>query len=98
MIFTGEPISAARAYEMGILNYITRQGEEMDKAMAIAEKINGFSSLALKNAKRAVNGGADTTLRNGIELEANCFQEVFMGDDVEEGVAAFLEKREPHFR
>ena len=68
------------------------------EALALAEKINSFSLMALAAAKRAINSGNNVPLRVGIEIEAQEFQKVFLNEDVREGGDAFLTKREPAFK
>lgn len=97
MIFNGEPVTARKALEYGIVEHVTPAGDSLKTALKIAERISVFSPIALSAAKRAVDQGTDLSLRDGIEREAQLFQEVFLGNDIEEGVRAFLEKRTPDF-
>ena len=94
LIFQGEPVSSQEALELGIVNRVVPKGE----ALALAEKINSFSLMALAAAKRAINSGNNVPLRVGIEIEAQELQKVFLNEDVREGGDAFLTKREPAFK
>ncbi len=98
LIFSGEPVTAARAFELGIVNQVTEKGKVLEKALAMAEVFNGYSLVALGAAKRAINQGNNMSLREGIEKEAVEFEKVFQSEDVQEGVSAFLEKRTPSFK
>ncbi len=98
LIFTGEPVSAQDALRLGIVNQLTQPGEELETAMGLADKMGKFSLVALGAAKQAINGGANiNSLREAIDLEANLWQQVFMSQDVKEGVDAFMQKRAPVF-
>lgn len=96
LIYLGEPVTADKALEMGIVNHVVP--DALAAALEMAAKINKFSAVALRAIKEAIDAEADCSLRTGIELEARLFQDVFMHEDVGEGVAAFLEKREPVFK
>lgn len=98
LIYLSEPISAQEALNLGIVNQVVPKGEALPQALAMAERINQFSLVALGAAKRAVNRGSNAFLREGIEWEAKEFRHVFGSEDVGEGVQAFLEKRPPVFK
>lgn len=65
--------------------------------MELAGKIASKSLPSLSRVKKAVDEGLEKDLREGVELEADLFEEVFQTDDVQEGVEAFLKKRKPNF-
>ena len=69
-----------------------------NEAMAIARKIAEKSQVAVKAAKECVNRSYETTLREGLQFERRLFHALFSTEDKKEGMAAFLEKREPQFR
>lgn len=96
LIYLGEPVTAAEALDMGIVNHVVP--DALEAAMEMARKLNKFSSVALRAVKEAIDTETGGSLRAGIELEARLFQDVFMHEDVGEGVRAFLEKRDPRFR
>ncbi|KFN02263.1 enoyl-CoA hydratase [Bacillus clarus] len=98
MMFTGKPITAKEAKEIGLANYIVSKGKALDKAEEIAEEIGEFSLPALSYMKLAIREGAAVPLRKGLEIEAWYFGRVFQTEDVKEGVKAFIEKRVPHFK
>ena len=68
------------------------------EAMSIARKIAEKSQIAVIAAKEAVNRAYETTLSEGILFERRSFHALFGTEDQKEGMAAFLEKREPQFR
>ena len=95
LIFLGEPITAQRAEELGIVNRVVP--DALEEALTVAEQINQYSGIALQAINTAMDIGCNRPLRDGIEIEAQMFQEVFMHEDAREGVSAFLEKRKPVF-
>lgn len=97
MMYTGEAVSAKEAKRIGLVNQVTREGEGRAAAINMAGKISGYSLEPLSRIKKAVNQGVERGQNDGIELEADLFQEVFQTEDVKEGLNAFMEKRKPHF-
>jgi enoyl-CoA hydratase/carnithine racemase len=99
MMLVGEPISAERAYQAGLANRIVANGEEVEEAVALAQKIVDLAPLALATMKRFVNEGvlpkgpAELAARFGAELAA-----VRNSADAEEGVRAFKERRKPRYQ
>jgi enoyl-CoA hydratase len=70
----------------------------MTEARATAAKIAEKSQIAVIAAKDAVNRAFETTLAEGIRYERRAFQSLFATADQKEGMAAFVEKRQPQFR
>lgn len=97
MIFTGKPLSAAEAKEIGLVNHVVPRGKSLEKAMDMAESITSFSLPALSFAKRSIDIGFEQPLYEGLVTEAEYFGHVFQTKDVKEGVTAFIEKREAKF-
>jgi enoyl-CoA hydratase len=99
MMLLGEPMPAARAYEVGLANRVVAAGGEVEAAVAMAEQIVGLAPLALSAMKRFVNDGvlpkgpAELAASYGAELAA-----VRNSEDAAEGVRAFREKRRPRYR
>ncbi|MEJ7797066.1 MAG: enoyl-CoA hydratase-related protein [Solirubrobacteraceae bacterium] len=89
---TGDPISAAQAYEIGLVTRVVPDHELHDVAMAWARKLAGQAPLAVRAIKRTTAGGGD--LDEGIEAEKVAFAEVFASADAREGIGAFLAKRQ----
>ena len=87
----GDPISAAEAYEIGLVNRVVPDHELHDVARAWARKLGGQAPLAVAAVKRTTAGDAD--LDEGIEAEKPAFAEVFGSADAREGIGAFLGKR-----
>jgi len=98
LMFTGEPISAVDALQIGLVNHVVPSGEGIKNATALAKKISAYSLQSLSRIKRAVNEGIALPLSSALDLEAELFADVFKTEDVKEGVQAFIEKRPPIFR
>ncbi len=70
----------------------------MEEAMKAARKIAEKSAVTVRAVKEAVNRAEETTLREGLLHERRLFHAMFATEDQKEGMAAFLEKRQPQFR
>ena len=89
---TGDPISAAEAFEIGLVNRVVPDHELFDVTLAWARKLGGQAPLAVGAIKRTTAGDAD--LDEGIEAEKAAFGEVFQTADAREGITAYLGKRQ----
>jgi enoyl-CoA hydratase len=98
MIFTGDMISAAKAKEIGFVLDVVPYEKLMEHCRAVAAKMAQKAPLALANAKRIIEFGADADLRSANELERQGFSMLFGSEDQREGMRAFLEKRPPVFK
>lgn len=97
LLLTGEPVSASRALEMGLVSRVFPAGE-LDKGAAdMAATMLTRSPQALSAALLAVRQGLELPLTEGLELEASLFAKVAITEDARQGIAAFLEKRAPKF-
>lgn len=97
LIFTGEPLSAIDAKEIGLVNHVVQKGKSLEEALRIARHISKYSLPSLKLAKNSIDYGYEQTLSQGLVTEAENFGYVFQTTDVKEGVSAFLQKRNPKF-
>jgi enoyl-CoA hydratase/carnithine racemase len=95
MLLTGEPISAARARETGLINSVVPDGSERDAAIALAEKVARKSAYTVKLGKTAFYRQAEMSLADAYRYAAEVMTENMMARDAEEGIGAFIEKREP---
>ncbi len=93
---TGDPISAAEAFEIGLVNRVVPDHELFDVTLAWARKLGGQAPLAVGAIKRTTAGDAD--LDEGIAAEQAAFAEVFQSADAREGIGAFLGKRQPAWK
>jgi enoyl-CoA hydratase len=97
LIYFGEPIDAPEAYRLGLVNRVVPTDRLLDEVCAWARRLVEQAPLALAMAKRAIDLGADLSLQAALELEQQSFVALFGTADEQEGVAAFLAKRSPHF-
>lgn len=97
MILTGEPIDAAEAHRIGLINRLVPPERLEEETLAVARSLMRHSPLALKWAKQAINTTQETGLRVGLAFEALAEALLFTTRDREEGIRAFLEKRPPRF-
>ena len=97
IMLTGEPITAAEAHRLGLVNRVTLAGELMTEARALADALAAKAPIAMRYILEAVRGGLGMTLADGCEHEATLFGLAAETDDWREGTLAFLEKRRPRF-
>ena len=97
MVLSGEPVSAAEAYRIGLVNQVVPAQDLIATAEKLAQKILANAPLAVKFALEAVNHGLEMTQAEGQFLEANLFGLCCTTADMKEGTRAFLEKRPARF-
>jgi enoyl-CoA hydratase len=98
MILTGEPIDAREAHRLGLVARVVPNELVVEDALALAAKIATKSPLALRLAKEAVNAAYEMSLTDALAHERRLFYLLFASEDQKEGMAAFLEKRDPDFK
>lgn len=98
MHLTGRFMDAAEAERAGLVSRVVPTAKLIPEALAAARKIAEKSQITVKTIKEAVNRSYETTLSEGIRFERRAFHSLFGTEDQKEGMAAFLEKREPQFR
>jgi enoyl-CoA hydratase len=97
LIFTGDMIDAQKAREIGLALDVFAPDKLIEQCRAVAEKIAKKGPLAIAQAKRVIEYGADGDLRSANELEQQGFSLLFGSEDQREGMKAFAEKRPPNF-
>lgn len=97
LIMTGEMIDAAEAYRIGLVNRVVPAAELSSAADALIRQMLANAPLALASCIEAVVRGTETSLDDGLVLEANHFALLAGSQDMAEGTRAFLEKRPPAF-
>jgi enoyl-CoA hydratase len=98
LILTGRTVDADEALRRGLVQAVFDLGELKEKTMEIAGLLASKSPLALAAAKTAVNRAFQGEHAGNLEREADSFGALFASEDAKEGLAAFVEKREPNFR
>jgi enoyl-CoA hydratase len=98
MILTARTIGAEEALRAGLVSRVVPAEKLMEEAMAMAEKIAGYSLPVVMMAKESVNRAFESTLAEGITFERRLFHSMFALEDQKEGMAAFVEKRKPAFK
>ena len=98
MLMTGDPITAAEAHRLGMVNEIHAQAELMDAVMRIAEKIASNSPTAVQAVKRAVRLGEGQPIEQAIAIMMDSHWRSAVHPDRVEGIGAFNEGREPTFQ
>jgi enoyl-CoA hydratase len=96
-VLTGEPVKAAEALRLGLINRVTPVGEHLQEAKRLGRQIAERPPLAVRLAKEAVNQADEVSLSAGLELERRLFYLLFASEDKREGMRAFLEKRPGRF-
>jgi enoyl-CoA hydratase/carnithine racemase len=98
LLLTGEPIDAAEAFRIGLVNRVVPRERLLDECRALARKIMAAGPVATRLTLEAVRRGLQLSLGEALGLEADLFGVVAATSDMKEGTAAFLEKRPPRFQ
>jgi enoyl-CoA hydratase/carnithine racemase len=98
MLLTGEPISATTARDIGLVNRVVAAGTERDAAIELASKVALKSVYTVKLGKAAFYRQAEMSLADAYRYAAEVMTENMMARDAEEGIGAFIEKREPKWQ
>ena len=94
---TGDPISGTQAYEWGLVERVVPREQLMEATLEIARTLAERSPHALAVVKELARETRDLPLAEGLRREAKAFARCLGSEDGKEGVAAFLEKREPQW-
>ena len=97
-ILTGEPLSAQRAYDLGLVSRLVEPGEAFAEASKLAAQITAAAPLAVYASRKVVLAAAyedDDTLK---KLTNTLFADVMASEDTKEGLTAFIEKRTPNWQ
>jgi E-phenylitaconyl-CoA hydratase len=98
MMFTGDHISAREAHRLGLVNHVVPADQVMAKAEEIALRICDNAPLSVRAIKEAAYRGLDSSLEEGLRIEALLAKAIGYTDDSREGPRAFAEKRPAQFR
>ena len=94
---TGDLLSATEALRWGLVNRIVAAGTALEASLELARSLATGPPIALATAKRLVDEGVELPFDTAVGLERDAVAMLFATDDRREGVAAFLEKRQPVF-
>ncbi|HKR86843.1 MAG TPA: enoyl-CoA hydratase-related protein [Phenylobacterium sp.] len=95
MILTGEPISGERAYQLGLIARVVDDGEALAAASSLAAKLAARAPRALAAAKASVHESLRRPLEEHLRFERELFLSLLGGEEKQEGIAAFRQKRAP---
>jgi enoyl-CoA hydratase/carnithine racemase len=98
MILSGDQITAQEAKALGLINIVVPGDAVMRQAKGLAGKLAAKSAVALAAALTAINTGYDLPLAEGLATERDQFSFAAQSEDAQEGVSAFLQKRQPAFK
>jgi enoyl-CoA hydratase/carnithine racemase len=95
ILLTGAPISAERAYEIGLVNKVVPLAELREEAAAMARAIADNAPLSVQAAKEMIYASADRGWEEGLDFADEIYEKVYLSEDGQEGPRAFSEKRKP---
>ncbi|MCS7207261.1 MAG: enoyl-CoA hydratase-related protein [Dehalococcoidia bacterium] len=98
LVFTGEPISAQRAYQIGFVNKVVPKERLMEEARALAWKIIDNAPLSLRYFKEVAYRALDTNETSIAALMRHLYDQLLRTEDAQEGPRAFAEKRKPQWK
>lgn len=99
IVLTGEPITAERALELGLINRLVPETKLEQSVNELIERITTHSGPVLTMAKKAILGGMGLSLRDGLKHSMNIFlNELYRLEDSQEGLRALVEKRKPNWK
>ena len=98
ILLTGDMISAARAYEIGLVNRVVPASELLAEAKKLAAALASKAPIAARSIIEAVNHGYEMSQADAEFLETSLFGLVATTDDMKEGTRAFLEKRQAQWK
>ena len=97
IILCGEKVTAEKALAIGLVEEVVASGESFGKAQQLARHAERQSPDALRACKQLIQMHRSRSHRDILPLERECFIDLFAGSNQQEGVQAFLEKRQPEW-
>jgi cyclohexa-1,5-dienecarbonyl-CoA hydratase len=99
LVLTGEPVTAERALELGLINRLVPETQLQAAVSELIQRISGHSGPVLTMAKKAILGGMGMSLKDGLKNSMNIFlNELYRLEDSQEGLRALVEKRKPNWK
>ena len=97
MLLVGDPITGRRAYEIGLVGHVVADGQALQEARALADRIAANGPLAVRNIKASVLAAETVPELEAYKREEELGLTVMSSNDAKEGPKAFLEKRTPDY-
>jgi enoyl-CoA hydratase len=97
LVYTGELVSAEEAARLGVVDVLAEPAQLTETTRSMAQLIASKGPLAVQGAKRVLRQSQDMVLSAGLRLEVDEFLQLFASVDREEGMQAFIQKRQPQF-
>ena len=98
LLMCGDRVDAERLKTLGLINEVCPPGETLTEALALASRLNGRAPNALASIKELANEACSASLHTQLAQERDHFVRCLHHTNAGEGIAAFLEKREPRYR
>ncbi|MFJ4653527.1 crotonase/enoyl-CoA hydratase family protein [Nocardia sp. NPDC088792] len=98
LALTGDPITAARAAEIGLINQVTEPGKALEAALALAERVAVNAPLSIDASKQIIDRSPDWSTTEAFDLQGRAAAAALSSQDAAEGMRAFVEKRPPVWR
>jgi enoyl-CoA hydratase/carnithine racemase len=95
ILLTGDPLTAQRAYEVGLVNRVVPDGELVATVQALAESIAANAPLSVIAAKKTAYLSSRLPLQEAYDLAEEIWTPVYLSNDAQEGPASFRDKRKP---
>ncbi len=95
---TGDPISAERAHHFGLVNDLCEEGEALERAQALADRVTASAPLAVRESRAIILAATDQPDEVGWKLSGEGMMKMFGTEDFNEGITAFIEKRSPEWK
>jgi len=98
ILLTGKPISAQRAYEIGLVNRLAEPARLMDSALDLAREILDGAPLSVQAARETVMLSTEMGRSAALQAARHASEHCYHSEDAQEGPRAFAEKRRPQWR
>lgn len=98
LILSGQPFSASKAKEWGLVNDVFPANDVLKKTLEVAHMIASNAPIAVRQAKQAIHKGLQMGLMDGLAFEIEAYHRTIPTEDRREGVASFNEQRKPEFK